>query len=275
MNSETAGRGQAALATAVEGAHHVVAQMRALLYSAVNYVRPEMRNAYEAKLHEHLRVLDDLLTKYEAELRSAPQQRLETEGKLYTALRQNTDVWGKSVRQAGNGGWVEIKDEWHAMRRVLECKDRQLAFATTGDEAEFRQQLWWMMEAEAHDGENLPLVRQARRQSRFQAPHLNRLLAQTEEMIARRFYAPQTVVEREERAYQQQRVVWDSAYRGQLIAIHLGEIIAAHADRSVLVELLRRRQQEEGPLRAYVVQIGGPVLDCTRVAQPLINDDIH
>lgn len=250
----------------------LVAQMRALLYSAADLVRPDKRSEFEERMSEYLGVLDELLDEYAVELRSAPQQRLQAEGKLFAALWQNADLWSKSVRLASNGGWGEIKDEWHTVRSAFERKDRQRAFAVTNDEAEFRQQLWWMTEAGAHDDENLPLVRQARRESRFPSIQLNMLLARTEERIVQRFYAPEAVVEREERAYQQYRSDWDDQYRGRQIAIHLGKVIAAHSDRAALIELLRRRQQETGPLRAYIVQIGGHVLDCTNEGRPFFDD---
>jgi hypothetical protein len=242
----------------------LIAQMRALLQDAVNHIRPEQRTEFEMKLKSLLAALDEIWAQYADELASSPtRKRWETERKLLGDLDRQVNIWGKLVRQASNGGWQEIKGEWHAMSGAVEQKERQRAFATTTDAAEFMQELWWMTEATACDRENLLLVREARRARRFDSDKITRQLVRTDEAITQRLYEPAVVCEREEAAYQQQRAAWDRKHRGQHIAVHWGEVIAAHADRAELIEMLRMQQAEHGPIRAYIVQIGAPVLNCT------------
>lgn len=242
----------------------LIEEMRGLLQRAVQYVQPEKRREFEATIQASLAALDEIMARYAVELASpSPHARWETERKLLGDLDRHVNIWGKIVRQASNGGWQAIKGEWHAMSGVVEQKERQRAFATTTDPAEFLQQLWWMTEATACDRENLPLVRQARRAPPFRSDEILKQLARTDEAITQRLYDPAAVCEREEAAYHQKRAAWDHEHRGQYIAVHWGEVIAAHSDRAELIEMLRRQQAEHGALRAYIVQIGAPVLNCT------------
>ena len=98
------------------------------------------------------------------------------------------------------------------------------------------------------------------------AGRLPDLLARTDAAITQRVYDPVAVCVREEEAYRRHRVRWDREHRDRYIAIHWGEVIASHVDRDELIEALRRQQAEQGPLRAYIVRIGAPVLHCTEDA---------
>jgi hypothetical protein len=128
---------------------------------------------------------------------------------------------------------------------------------------EFEQQLWWMIESRTCDRENLLLVRRARAILSFTDGRLPDLLARTDAAITQRVYDPIAVCSREEEAYRQHRARWDREHRDLYIAVHWGEVIAAHADRTALIEALRQQQEEYGPLRAYIIRIGAPVLHCT------------
>lgn len=113
--------------------------------------------------------------------------------------------------------------------------------------------------AERGDMEELDLLRQVRADPPYNSEAIQKLLETAEERIHDRVYDPQTVVDREEAAYQEHRREWDEAYAGEFIAIHRGQVIDHDTDEDRLIERLDERQRSEGRFRAYIVEIGAPV----------------
>lgn len=70
------------------------------------------------------------------------------------------------------------------------------------------------------------------------------------------FYSSQNTLEREEYAYQAHKSEWDKQYAGEWIALHKGEVVCHHKDKSKITELLIGIQKKRGRFRAYLVHIG-------------------
>lgn len=246
----------------------LVAAIRAVLLRASQYVQHGAEHAFTDEIQLVLAALDANVAHYADELATASSLPVlwEVERRLLGDLDRQLNAWGKIVRRLCSDSWPELKREWHAISLAVEQMERQRAFVTTLDPVEFEQQLWWMIETPACDRENLFLVRRARAILPFATGRLPDLLARTDSAITQRIYDPVAVCEREEEAYRRHRDRWDREHRNRYIAVHWGEVIASHADRAELIETLRRRQEEEGPLRAYIIRIGGPVLHCTEDA---------
>jgi hypothetical protein len=241
--------------------------MRELLQSALQHIHLDKRRAFEESVRTYLMALDATLAEYTPQLvASSAHERLALERQLLTRLYEQIYHWQKSVMQASNSGWQAIKADWHMLSAQVEHKERQCILATTDDDVELKQQLWWMEEMERCSYSDLQLVRQTLRSSRFQSEGTIDLLIRTEEKLTQRIYAPELVIEREEQAYQLHRTEWDRQYQGQYVAIHCGQVTAAHDDRTQLIELLRRQQVEHGPMCTYIVQIGAPLLACSEPA---------
>lgn len=243
----------------------LVAKIRTVLRRAGQYVPPGADHAFTDEIQRMEAALDAAVVPYADELAAAPSLpvRWELERHLLGDLDRQLNAWGKTVRRLCSGGWPELKDEWHAVSWEVEQLERQRAFVTTLDPVEFEQQLWWMIEPRTCDRENLVLVRRARATLPLAAGRLPDLLARTDAAITQRLYDPAEVCDREEKAYQQHRARWDREHRDRYIAVHWGEVIASHPDRGALIEALRRQQEIFGPLRAYIIRIGAPVLHCT------------
>lgn len=115
----------------------------------------------------------------------------------------------------------------------------------------------WM--AERGDFEGLDLLRQVRADPPYNSETIQKLFETAEERIHDRVYDPQTVVDREEAAYQEHYLEWNEKYAGEFIAIHRGQVIDHDADEDRLIERLDEKQRNEGRFRAYIVEIGAPV----------------
>ncbi len=243
----------------------LVAKIRAVLRLAGQYVPHGADHAFADEIQLIQATLDATVAHYAAEVAAASSLPgcWELERRLLGDLDRQMNVWGKIVRRLCSGSWPVLKDEWHAVSWEVEQLERQRAFVTTLDPVEFEQQLWWMIEPRTCDRENLVLVRRARATLHFAAGRLPDLLARTDAAITQRVYDPMAVCAREEEAYRHHRTLWDREHRDRYIAVHWGEVIASHPDRAALIETLRRHQEEYGPLRAYIIRIGAPVLHCT------------
>lgn len=117
----------------------------------------------------------------------------------------------------------------------------------------------WM--AEQGNGEDLALLRRVRKLPPFASDEIRRSLANAEEQIHARVYAPRAVIDREEAAYQRNRAEWDTLYAGQYIAVHFGQVIDHDVDKRLLIRRLDQQQREEGRFRAYIVQVGAPIYE--------------
>lgn len=243
---------------------NLLAAIRAVLLRAGHYAQHGTEWAATHEIHLLLAALDAIAAEHVQALSSASMPvRWEIERRLLGDLDRQLNAWGKVVRRICGSGWHEFKDEWRRVSLGVEQKERQRAFITTADPVEFEQQLWWMIETPACDRENLLLVRRARAAVPGAGARLPELLARTDAAITQRVYDPAEVCDREEKAYQQHRARWDCEHHDRYIAVHWGEVIASHPDRAALIEALRRQQEIFGPLRAYIIRIGAPVLHCT------------
>ena len=74
------------------------------------------------------------------------------------------------------------------------------------------------------------------------------------------FYGSQKTLEREEVAYQAHKAEWDEKYRGEYIALHRGEVVAHDKEKSAVMRSLIEMQRESGRFRAYLVQVGAPLI---------------
>lgn len=137
--------------------------------------------------------------------------------------------------------------------RILRRQDLQAPYSLDA----FINAIRWM--AERGDLEDLDLLRQVRADPPYNSELIQKLLETAEERIHDRVYDPQTVVDREEAAYQEHRQEWDEKYAGEFIAIHRGQVIDHDTDEDRLIERLDERQRNEGRFRAYIVEIGAPV----------------
>jgi len=117
--------------------------------------------------------------------------------------------------------------------------------------------LYWM--AEQGDIDDLEELRRVRADPPYDSEEIRRLFATAEERIHDRVYDPQTVVDREEAAYQEHRQEWDEKYKSEFIAIHRGQVIDHDTDKYRLIQRLDQKQRETGRFSAYIVQIGAPV----------------
>ncbi len=113
--------------------------------------------------------------------------------------------------------------------------------------------------AEQGDMDDLDLLHQVRANPPYNSAEIQRLFEVAEERICDGVYDPQTVVDREEAAYQEHRQEWDEKYQGEFIAVHRGQVIDHDTGEDRLVQRLDQKQRETGLFRAYIVHIGAPV----------------
>jgi hypothetical protein len=164
---------------------------------------------------------------------------------------------------SSDGDSAKIKEIWRGLYVKAEMMYRRFELRSPSSHDHFTAALWWI--AERGGEEDLKLLREIRRNPPYTSDDIIRLLGIAEEKIAERVDDPEYVVRKGEEAYQQNRDSWDRLYQGEHIAICRGEVIDSDVVESALVERLIRAQGERGPFRAYVVEVGAPVLS---VRQP-------
>ena len=245
----------------------LIHEIRNAFDQAIEHVRSDMRDEIRQSLNEYLSQLDAAVARYEDAIGGDPVWRLrENEFAIYFAALDKWQYLGRRVARVSNGGWNHVEPLWSEIRDTIEHRERELTFQTTSDVAEICKQLYWMAERPEGNFKHLFLVRDARRGRLGQLDDISRLLRTTEDKIYTKLYKSRAVVDREEAAYQKRAEEWKRLYSGQFIAVHRGEVIASQRGYSGMLEQLHEYQTVHGPISAYVIQVGAPLLDCQPAA---------
>lgn len=144
---------------------------------------------------------------------------------------------------------------WHNLNLRTEPLSRRAEILRPRSESEYESALRWM--AEQGKESDLEMLRQVKRHPPYP---LERLLAIVEEQIDKRVNSISYVREKGEEAYQLNKHEWDQEYAGQFIALYRGQVIAADRDEPVLMDRIMQAQEDRGPFRAYIVEIGAEPL---------------
>lgn len=140
----------------------------------------------------------------------------------------------------------------------VERSARRQELRSSFESEDTKPNLYWMAERGAE--EELDLLKELRNKHRYAAPDIQSLLAMAIQEIQQRVNGPDYVMEKEEAAYEAHQEEWNKQYPDKFIAIHRGAIIDSDLEKPALIDRLMQKQKEEGPFRAYIVQVGEPVL---------------
>lgn len=241
----------------------ILKQLRAEVRRLDRYVEPERRAQFR-------REMDALLNTHERRLHDAEAGTVDKNGK--TALRrarQRVELMEQSivdvsrqVKQFTGDGFAAVKEPLHRLHASAEHERRRLTLQIADNPAEVQSTLHWL--AERGDEDDLYRLRAAVRARPYADAALARLAAQVEKRLVQRVYDPQWVAQAGEATYLRHRAEWDVEYAGEHIAIARGGVVAHSRDKGEVMRALLALQKEHGLFRAYVVQIGAPVLDCSR-----------
>lgn len=195
--------------------------------------------------------------------RERPQAQAEAAGLPFWEIKNCYEEMLNEFARSSNTLSSEERDLFRS--GVREWRGRAAHLARRYDlimppnQEDFLKSLWWM--SENGDAGDLARLRQMKKDPPFNSDEIQKLLAAAEEAIHHRVYHPRTVIDREEAAYQENKQEWDSQYRGEFIAVHLGQVIDHDSDKSTLLQRLDQQQRESGRFRAYVIHIGGPIFE--------------
>lgn len=214
------------------------------------------RQQFEMQVSElQKQSLDTLRRQQRASQRNTTErERAYTTLNVITGYISSLHKWVRSSSSVDSTGVAElrrIRAEWE---RIV----RRLALQQPVDQEDFEETLRWMLGR--GDVEELDLLRAVRANPPFVSETISRLFERADENICRRVYDAVRVAEEGEQAYQRSRQEWDRRYSGQYIAIHRGQVEDTDSDKRRLLQRLADRQRATGPFRAYIVQIGAPVI---------------
>jgi len=235
-----------------------VTTARSLLRAGDQFILPEKQSAFrqQAPVQE----LDLILRSLEqADRTLPPEQKIAVERQVTPDLPGLVEIVSKHYRASTNGSWLKAREGWIELHTICLRRQRRLELEYPRDEDAFVKTLQWM--AERGGEAELDLLRHVAQTPRFAAPLTLRLLVKADAAMTRRVYDPTRVTQAGEEAYQRHRSAWDAQHAGEFIAIHRGQLVAHSADKMVLYAELTRQQQQQGVFRAYVVEIGAPVLE--------------
>ena len=206
------------------------------------------------------RDLVDILQK--SEECTLPEKRQKFRIEVTASLSEFIQTLIGRIQIFSNGGWRKVEGGWNELRMKVatqEREERRQELSAPASQEEVMANLMWM--AERGEEEDLDLLRQLQRHPSYTSDETQRLLNIAVQRISERVDDPDYIFEQGEAAYQQHKEAWDRLYVGQFIAIYRGAVVDADADESKLIDRIMQKQQEEGPFRAYIVQIDAPVLN--------------
>jgi hypothetical protein len=166
---------------------------------------------------------------------------------------ESIEALGKVARVRGisSAGFLRLRAKAKALKREFQLESPQT-------QQGFEAALMWI--AENGEKEHLEKLRQIKKAPPYSSETIKRLFEIAEERISERVNDFEYVLRKGEEAYQRNRQGWEQQYADQFIALYRGEVIASDRNKSRLIEKIIKKQREEGPFRAFIVEVGASVL---------------
>ncbi|MGE3538961.1 MAG: hypothetical protein AB7N91_16200 [Candidatus Tectimicrobiota bacterium] len=122
------------------------------------------------------------------------------------------------------------------------------------DNDEFIKNVMWM--AEMGDEDDFESLKKMENNSLYPEKNIHRFFNRVLLRMHKRLNDPHYILKKGMEAFREHEKEWGNVYRGQFIAIYRGKVVANALDEKVLMQKIRQKQQQDGPFRAYVVQVG-------------------
>jgi hypothetical protein len=177
----------------------------------------------------------------------------------------------ESAKASCNGSWQDVAPGWqdvHTRAEALEKglreerEKRMREIAHPASEGDFLTNLRWLVERGKED--DLRLLQSLKHNPPYTSDEISQLLdlamQRIQERRGQRDNAPATGLRQEEEAYWNHKEEWDRRYAGCYIAIYGGKVITYDTKKTRLMDKIIKKQTEQGPFRAYIINVGSLVV---------------